>query len=224
MEQLQSSGESCIGENARRSCGSCAHGYTCAHRYTYSDADSFDYTDSVSADMDTDAFTNGPAYAHAYTLPTFNPAVQTGLRRLRDPGAAARGLQVATDIPTALLPPEIVETTLKSILDIQRRQPELVNQARDLAAVGLVRPGFDLSRYAVSLPITPAASMCHGRQWSMWPAATLVAWRASSMLIRSLTHCSINGSASQTGDCSRAARLVRINARHCKHSSKATPH
>jgi hypothetical protein len=83
-------------------------------------------------------------------LPTFNPAVQTGLLRLRDQVAAARGLQVATDIPTALLPPEIVETTLKSILDIQRRQPELVNQARDLAAVGLVRPGFDLSRYAVN--------------------------------------------------------------------------
>jgi hypothetical protein len=44
----------------------------------------------------------------------------------------------------------MMETTLKSVLDIQRRQPELVNQARGLAALGLVRPGFDLSRYAMN--------------------------------------------------------------------------
>jgi hypothetical protein len=120
----------CIGENARRSCGSCAHGYTCAHRYTYSDADSFDYTDSVSADMDTDAFTNGPAYAHAYTAADIQPGRSDWIAAPAR-SVVRRAVQVATDIPIALLPPEIVETTLKSILDIQRRQPELVNQARD---------------------------------------------------------------------------------------------
>ncbi len=83
-------------------------------------------------------------------LPTFNPAVQTGLLRLRDQVAAVRELIASEDIPTALLPPESLETTLRSVLDIQPRQAELVNQARGLAALGLVRPGFDLSRYAMN--------------------------------------------------------------------------
>jgi hypothetical protein len=83
-------------------------------------------------------------------LPTFNPAVQTGLLRLRDQVADARELDPQAEIPIALLPPELVESTLKSILDIQQRQPELVNQARGLAALGLIRPGFDLSRYTIN--------------------------------------------------------------------------
>ena len=83
-------------------------------------------------------------------LPTFNPAIQTGLQRLRDQVADARDIDPKGDIPTALLPPDLVESTLKSILDIQERQPELVNQARGLAELGLIRPGFDLSRYTVN--------------------------------------------------------------------------
>jgi hypothetical protein len=83
-------------------------------------------------------------------LPTFNPAVQTGLLRLRDQVAAVRGLNAEDVIPTALLPRELVETALRSVLDIQRRQPELVNQARGLAALGLIRPGFDLARYTIN--------------------------------------------------------------------------
>jgi hypothetical protein len=83
-------------------------------------------------------------------LPTLNPAVQTGLQRLRDQVAAQRGLDTGVDVPSALLPRERVESTLRTILDIQRRQPELVSQARALAALGLVRPGFDLSRYTIN--------------------------------------------------------------------------
>ncbi len=83
-------------------------------------------------------------------LPTLNPAVQTGLLRLRDQIAAVRGVGADTVIPAALLPSNAVETTLKSILDIQQRQPELANQARALALLDLVRPGFDLTRYAVN--------------------------------------------------------------------------
>jgi hypothetical protein len=83
-------------------------------------------------------------------LPTFDPAVQTGLLRLRDQVAAVRGLEATADIPTALLPRDLVEPALRSILDIQQRQPELVNQARGLAALGLIRPGFDLTRYTIN--------------------------------------------------------------------------
>ena len=83
-------------------------------------------------------------------LPTFNPAIQTGLLRLHDDVEAARAINVDAQIPTALLPSELVESTLKSVLEIQRRQPELVNQARGLAALGLIRPGFDLSRYTIN--------------------------------------------------------------------------
>jgi len=83
-------------------------------------------------------------------LPTFNPAVQTGLLRLRDQVADVREIDAKADIPTALLPAEVVEATLKSVLNIQQRQPELVNQAHGLATLGLIRPGFDLSRYAIS--------------------------------------------------------------------------
>ena len=83
-------------------------------------------------------------------LPTLNPAVQTGLQRLRDQIATARGINAEVDIPTALLSRDALESTLKSVLDIQRRQPELANQARALAALGLVRPGFDLSRYTMN--------------------------------------------------------------------------
>ena len=70
--------------------------------------------------------------------------MQAGLQRMRDQVTAVRGLDATADIPTALLPRELVESALKSILDLQRRQPELVNQARGLAALGLIRPGFDL--------------------------------------------------------------------------------
>lgn len=83
-------------------------------------------------------------------LPTFNPAVQTGLLSMRGEVAAVRGLDAKADIPTALLPRDLVESVLKSVLDIQRRQPELVNQARGLAALGLIRPGFDLARYTIN--------------------------------------------------------------------------
>jgi hypothetical protein len=83
-------------------------------------------------------------------IPTLNPAVQTGLLRLRDQIAAARGVGADTIVPAALLPRNAVETTLRSILDIQQLQPELANQARALALLGLVRPEFDLSRYVVN--------------------------------------------------------------------------
>ncbi len=83
-------------------------------------------------------------------LPTLNPAVQTGLLRLRDQIAAERGINADREITVALLPRDILETALKSILDIQQRQTELTNQARTLAVLGLVRPGFDLTRYTVN--------------------------------------------------------------------------
>jgi hypothetical protein len=83
-------------------------------------------------------------------MPTFNPAVQTGLSRLRDQVASVRGFDNMIDIPTALLSSDLLEPALRSILDIQRRQPELINQARGLAALGLIRPGFDLSRYTMN--------------------------------------------------------------------------
>jgi len=68
-------------------------------------------------------------------LPTLNPAVQTGLLRLLDQVTAARGLEATADIPVALLPPDLAEPALRSVLDVQRRQPELVDQARGLAAL-----------------------------------------------------------------------------------------
>ncbi len=83
-------------------------------------------------------------------LPTFNPAVQTGLLRLRDQISAARGISADTLIPVALLPRNAIETTLRSVLDIQQRQPELANQADALALLGLVRPEFDLTRYVMN--------------------------------------------------------------------------
>ncbi len=83
-------------------------------------------------------------------LPTFNPAVQTALLRVRDQVGEVRGIPTESDVPTALLPSELLEATLRSILEIQQRQPELVDQARGLAALGLIRPGFDLSRYTLN--------------------------------------------------------------------------
>jgi hypothetical protein len=83
-------------------------------------------------------------------LPTLNPAVQAGLQSMLDQVTTVRGLDATADIPTALLPRELLEPALKSILDLQQRQPELVNQARGLAALGLIRPGFDLARYTIN--------------------------------------------------------------------------
>jgi hypothetical protein len=83
-------------------------------------------------------------------LPTFNPAVQTALLRVRDQVGEVRGIPTESDVPTALLPSDLVEATLRSILDIQQRQPELVDRARGLAALGLIRSGFDLSRYTIN--------------------------------------------------------------------------
>jgi hypothetical protein len=79
-------------------------------------------------------------------LPPLNADVQAEVLRVRDQVAAVRALTTSVEIPTALLPPELLETSLRSVLDIQQRQPQLINQARGLAALGLIRPGFDLSR------------------------------------------------------------------------------
>jgi hypothetical protein len=84
------------------------------------------------------------------SLPPLDPAVQTALLRLHDQVAEARVITADVEIPIALLLPNLVETTLRSILDIQQRQPQLINQARGLAALGLIRPGFDLSRYTMN--------------------------------------------------------------------------
>jgi hypothetical protein len=83
-------------------------------------------------------------------LPTFDPAVQTELIRLRDQIAQVRGLPPGDSIPTALIPVERVEIILRSLLDIPQRQLELANRAHALAALGLIRPGYDLSRYTVN--------------------------------------------------------------------------
>jgi hypothetical protein len=83
-------------------------------------------------------------------LPTLDPALQTALDRLYEQIAQLRGLPLEGSGATALIPPERVEIILRSLLDIPQRQTELANQARVLVALGLIRPGYDLSRYVLN--------------------------------------------------------------------------
>ena len=74
-------------------------------------------------------------------LPTFDPAVQTGLLRLRDQVAAVRGLEATADIPTALLPRDLVEPALRSILDIQRAAAGTGESSARTGGAGIDSPG-----------------------------------------------------------------------------------
>jgi hypothetical protein len=76
--------------------------------------------------------------------------VQTGLTRLQDQVVQMRGLPQEQDITSVLLPADQQETALKSILEVQRWLPSLTNQGRELAALGLIRPPYDLTRYALN--------------------------------------------------------------------------
>ncbi len=83
-------------------------------------------------------------------LPTFEPATETGLRTLQDQVSTLRGLPIEADIPAALLPREDLESALISIVNLQGLMPQLQDQSRVLATLGLIRPSTDLTRYTLN--------------------------------------------------------------------------
>jgi hypothetical protein len=83
-------------------------------------------------------------------LPTLEPAVETQLGTLQDQVAGLRALPIEAEVPAALLPRDSFETALQSITNLPEVLPQLKDQGRVLATLGLIDPATDLTRYALN--------------------------------------------------------------------------
>ena len=83
-------------------------------------------------------------------LPPLAPTVEAELQVVQDQVADLRGLTALADVPTSLLSRENAEAVLKAVVNHSAVQPELQNQSRALALLGLVRPAYDITRYTLN--------------------------------------------------------------------------
>jgi hypothetical protein len=83
-------------------------------------------------------------------LPPLEPQTEAALRTVQEQVADLRGLPLLADVPTNLLPADNAEAVLRAVVNSSALQPELQNQSRALAVLGLVRPAYDLTRYTLN--------------------------------------------------------------------------
>ena len=64
--------------------------------------------------------------------------------------ADLRGLTIESDVPRVLIGRDAVEQTLRQMLIEQGYEATLADQARSLSALGLIKPTYDLLKYAMN--------------------------------------------------------------------------
>ncbi len=64
--------------------------------------------------------------------------------------AELRGLAILSSVPRFLLSPERLEKSLEALLLTEADRARLVDDARVLTALGLIKPTYDLARYAIN--------------------------------------------------------------------------
>jgi hypothetical protein len=83
-------------------------------------------------------------------FPTLNATVSAQMDTIERQVADLRGLTLGTPVPRVLIGREAVEITLRTMLIDQGYAETLTNQARSLSALGLIKPTYDLIKYALN--------------------------------------------------------------------------
>ena len=83
-------------------------------------------------------------------FPTLNPTLLAQMDKIEEQVADLRGLSIEGDVPLVLIRREAVERTLRQMLIEQGYAATLADQARSLSALGLIKPTYDLFKYAMN--------------------------------------------------------------------------
>ncbi|HTP09132.1 MAG TPA: hypothetical protein VMP08_12830 [Anaerolineae bacterium] len=86
----------------------------------------------------------------ATPFPTLNPTLLANMDKIEQQVADLRGLSIENDVPRVLIRREAVEQTLRQMLIEQGYAETLADQARSLSALGLIKPTYDLFKYAMN--------------------------------------------------------------------------
>jgi hypothetical protein len=86
----------------------------------------------------------------ATPFPTLNPTLLASMDRIEEQVADLRGLPIGDEVPRVLIRREAVEQTLRQMLIEQGYAETLADQARSLSALGLIKPTYDLFKYAMN--------------------------------------------------------------------------
>jgi len=86
----------------------------------------------------------------ATPFPTLAPTLLANMDRIEEQVADLRGLPIGDDVPRVLIRRENVEQTLRQMLIEQGYAETLADQARSLSALGLIKPTYDLFKYAMN--------------------------------------------------------------------------
>ncbi len=86
----------------------------------------------------------------ATPFPTLNPTLLAQMDTIEKQVADLRGLTIDSDVPRVLIRRDDVEQTLRQMLIEQGYPATLADQARSLSALGLIKPTYDLFKYAMN--------------------------------------------------------------------------
>ncbi len=86
----------------------------------------------------------------ATPFPTLNPTLLANMDKIEQQVADLRGLPIVAEVPRVLIRRDAVEQTLRQILIEQGYAETLADQARSLSALGLIKPTYDLLKYAMN--------------------------------------------------------------------------
>jgi hypothetical protein len=86
----------------------------------------------------------------ATPYPTLNATLQAGMDKIEEQVADLRGLALGAGVPRVLIRREAVEQTLRQMLIAQGYDQTLADRARSLSALGLIKPTYDLFKYAMN--------------------------------------------------------------------------
>ncbi|HSD83984.1 MAG TPA: hypothetical protein VLG46_09010, partial [Anaerolineae bacterium] len=86
----------------------------------------------------------------ATPFPTLNPTLIGQMDKIEEQVADLRGLTISAEVPRLLIRREAVEQTLRQMLIEQGYAETLADQARSLSALGLIKPTYDLFKYAMN--------------------------------------------------------------------------
>ena len=82
--------------------------------------------------------------------PTLNSTLQANMDKIEEQVADLRGLSLGDEVPRVLIRREAVEQTLRQLLIEQGYAEKLADQERSLSALGLIKPTYDLFKYAMN--------------------------------------------------------------------------
>jgi hypothetical protein len=86
----------------------------------------------------------------ATPIPTLNPTLLANMDQIEKQVADLRGLSIEAAVPRVLIRRNAVEQTLRQMLIEQGYAETLADQARSLSALGLIKPTYDLFKYAMN--------------------------------------------------------------------------